>query len=157
MKLAGFDMGRNYVAWAVVRGSFTAGFSLYRHGLIYDQPIGDTLNFGGSLNAWRGFLDVFKALDLKPTACAAERFVYRPGSQGQSAEEINLRLSAMKDENTFLVRNTDWKSWFKRSVNKNGSLAHFRTPTEHEADAAGIALYLGSVVLPKAGRISTPT
>jgi len=146
LKLAGFDMGRNYVAWAVVRGSLDQGFQLHRHGLLYPPDLGSTKNFGHTLTYWSHFFWMFLTLDLKPHGYGVERFVYRPGGQGAGAEDINLRLAGMMSPAGFLVRNTDWKTWFKRNVDSEGSLHYFRTPTEHEADAAGIALYTASVL-----------
>ena len=110
LKLAAFDMGRNYVAWAVVRGDFDRGFYLYRHGLLYPPDLGPTKTFGQSLRLWEWFFWMFVEHDLMPSALAAERFTYRPGGQGGGAEDINLRLPAMAGPSTFLVRNTDWKS-----------------------------------------------
>jgi hypothetical protein len=151
VKLAGFDMGRNYVAWAVVRGSFDHGFSLYRHGLLYPPALGSTKAFGQSLKMWEWFFWMFIEKDLMPLATATERFTYRRGGGGQGAEDINLRLPAMTGPSSFLVRNVEWKSWFHKQVHAKkdgGARAYFGTPTDHEADAAGIALYLGTVILP---------
>jgi len=152
MKVVGFDMGRKYIAWAVLRGSVERGFLLHRHGLLYPPDLGSTKLFGASLRMWESFFWTFVYRDLKPTAMAAERFTYRPGGQGASAEDINLRLPAMAGPNTFYFRNTEWKNWLHRNVcpkDQGGALSFFGTPTPHEADAAGIALYLGSVVLPE--------
>jgi hypothetical protein len=150
LKLAGFDMGRNYVAWATVRGTFNSGFHLHRHGFLFPPELGSTYEFGSTLNKWSNIFSWFVVKDLNADAWAAERFVYRPGGQGSGAEDICLRLGAMGvPSDGHMVRNTDWKSWFKRSVSPNGTQAFFCTPTEHEADAAGIALYLGSIILPR--------
>ncbi len=152
MKILGVDPGRNYVAWAVLRGSVDSGFSLYRHGLLLLPDLGPIGEFGRSLSFWRSFFEWFVLKDLRPTAWAIERFNYRPGSQGQGSEDINLHIPAMLGPGVFLVRNTEWKMWFHnnvRSKETGGSHSFFRTPTPHEADAAGIALYLGSVLLPR--------
>lgn len=154
-KVAGIDPGRNYVAWAVLRGSTDVGFMLHRHGTLMLPDIGDTASFGRSLKFWEMFFEWFLLKDLRPTAWAVERFTYRPGSQGQGAEDINLRLPGMSGPGVFLVRNTDWKSWFHRTVKEEGTQSFFRTPTPHEADAAGIALYLGSVLLPRTQRFQS--
>jgi hypothetical protein len=150
MKLAGFDMGRDYIAWSLLDGTKDDGFSLARHGIIYPPDHGDTQTFGSSLRFWEAFFEVFVRFDLEANACAAERFTYRPGGAGAAAEDINLRLPGMASTFTHLVRNTDWKSWFNRHVCADGTHAFFNTPTEHEADASGIALYLGCVILPRA-------
>ena len=53
---------------------------------------------------------------------------------------------------SFLVRNTEWKSWFQKYVHSKqdgGAHGYFNLSTPHESDAAGIALYLGSVILPE--------
>lgn len=152
LKVAGFDMGRKYIAWAVVRGTYTTGFTLYRHGLLYPPDIGDTSTFGTSLPFWTGFFWTFVSRDLKPVAFGVERFVYRPGGQGSGSEDINLRIPGMVGPNAHLIRNTEWKSWFKRNVDADGSAHFFGTPTDHEADAAGIALYTASVLLPRGKR-----
>lgn len=152
VKLAGFDMGRKYVAWAIVRGSFDDGFSLYRHGLLYPPNLGDTKTFGSSLRLWEWFFWMFVERDLKPHAMAAERFTYRSTGGGQGSEDVNLRLPAMAGPSTFLVRNTEWKGWFHGNVHAKadgGAHSFFGLPTPHESDAAGIAFYLGSVLLPR--------
>lgn len=149
LKLAGFDPGRSYIAWAVVRGTVEDGFKLYRHGFIYPPDIGATGNFGSSLLLWDGFFDQFLRGDLKVDAFAVERFVKMMGSAGSSSEDVNLRVARMVRPNGFLVRNVDWKSWMKRYGHPDGAPALFKTPTPHEADAAGIAMYLGSVLLPR--------
>ena len=154
-KIAGFDMGRNYVAWAVLRGSYDCGFSLYRHGIATTPDLGETEVFGTSLVHWQFFFEWFVLKDLRPTAWAIERFTYRPGSQGSSSEDINLQIPAMNGPGAFLVRNTEWKNWFHSTVKEKedgGTHSFFHTPTPHEADAAGIALYLGSVLLPRVQR-----
>lgn len=143
-------MGRNYVAWAVLRGTREDGFSLHRHGVLYPPDLGSTFQFGHSLRYWEWLFDVFVTYDLNPSACAAERFTYRPGGQGGASEDVNLRLPGMYAPLMHMVRNTDWKTWFHRYVCADGTLSFFGTPTQHEADAAGIAMYLGGVILPRA-------
>lgn len=151
-KLAGFDPGRKYVAWAVVVGLPSTGFRLYRHGLIYAPEMGDTWSFGRSLRFWESFFHMFMTRDLRVDAWVVERFKNQAGRAGLGAasEEINLQIPAMSGPAARLVRNTDWKAWFKRYVHPEGAPAYFATPTPHEADAAGLALYLGSVLLPRA-------
>lgn len=149
IKLAGFDPGRNYVAFAVIEGNAIEGFELYRHGFIYPPDLGATADFGSSLQFWDGFFNVFLRNDLEVKAFAVERFIKMMGSAGSAAEDVNLRVSRMVGPDGFLVRNVDWKSWMKRNVHPDGAEAVFKTPTPHEADAAGIALYLGSVLLPR--------
>ena len=151
--IAGFDLGRKYQAWAVVRGSDKRGFSLFRHGLLYPPDLGNTSPFGSSLPSWSTFFQTFINHDLKPHAMGVERFVYRPGGQGAGAEDINLRIPAMVGPSTFLIRNVEWKSYFKRHVWADGPEAYFGTPTPHEADAAGIALYTASVLFPRQKRL----
>ena len=146
MDLAGFDMGRNYIAWAVVRGTFDTGFELHRHGLLYPPDLGSTKHFGVSLGYWSSFFRMFVTEDLQTSVYGVERFVYRPGSQGAAAEDINLRITGMTGVGCSLIRNVEWKSWFKRHVDAEGSQHYFRLPTGHEADAAGIALYTASVL-----------
>lgn len=149
MTLAGFDPGRNYVSWAVIRGNVHKGFRLKRHGFIYPPDIGSTANFGSSLRLWASFFEVFLRKDLKPDAFAVERFIKMQGSAGSAAEDVNLRVAHMVAPDGYLVRNVDWKSWMKRHIHPDGAPAVFKTPTPHEADAAGIALYLGAVLLPR--------
>lgn len=147
IKIAGFDPGRSYTAWAVLRGTARDGFELYRHGLLFPPDIGATKTFGRSLPYWGSFFQVFIEFDLKPHIIGIERFVYRPGGQGQGAEDINLRIPAMIDPRTYLVRNTDWKRYFTKYVCSEGTLPYFGTPTPHEADAAGIAMYLAGMLI----------
>jgi hypothetical protein len=144
-KIAGFDMGRQYLAWAVVRGNQTDGFQLYRHGFLF--PPTDVKPFGSYLPLYSWFSQAFIQKDLMVSMIVAERFTYRPGSTGQGAEDINLLLGGLllADVRVNLVRNTDWKSWFKRSFSKE-SQEYFQTPTPHEGDAAGLALYGASVL-----------
>lgn len=149
LKLAGFDPGRSYIAWAVIQGNLESGFSLYRHGFIYPPDLGSTAHFGSSLLLWDGFFENFLVNDLQPDAFAVERFIKMQGSAGSAAEDVNLRVARMVRPNGFLVRNVDWKSWMKKKIHPDGAPGVFRTPTPHEADAAGIALYLGSVILPR--------
>jgi hypothetical protein len=149
LKLAGFDPGRNYIAWAVIRGNTKLGFRLYRHGFIYPPDLGSTAAFGSSLLFWDGFFETFLRGDLRPDAFAVERFIKMQGSAGSAAEDVNLRVARMVRPDGFLVRNVDWKSWMKKKIHPEGAPAVFKTPTPHEADAAGIALYLGSVILPR--------
>jgi hypothetical protein len=149
MMLAGFDPGRSYTAFAVIRGNVSQGFKLYRHGFIYPPDLGSTANFGSSLLLWDAFFENFLRNDLKVDAFAVERFIKMQGSAGSAAEDVNLRVGRMVRPGGFLVRNVDWKSWMKRHIHEDGAPAVFRTPTPHEADAAGIALYLGSVLLPR--------
>lgn len=149
IKLAGFDPGRQYIAWAVIRGTPESGWKLYRHGFIYPPELGNTASFGSGLLLWGGFFDHFVKKDLCANYCATERFIKMQGAAGSGAEDINLRVSQMARPGMSFVRNVDWKSWFKRTIHKDGAPAVFKTPTEHEADAAGIALYLGSVLLPR--------
>jgi hypothetical protein len=154
-KVAAFDPGRNYVAWAVLRGSPEDGFVLHRHGLLFPPDLGETSIYGTSLLLWAFFFEWFVLNDIRPTAWAVERFTYRPGSEGASSEDINIRLPGMTGPGAFLVRNTDWKSWFHDNVKAKedgGTHSFFHTPTPHEADAAGMALYLGSVLLPRVER-----
>lgn len=142
-------MGRNYVAWAVLRGNDDSGYCLHRHGTIRMPDVGDTLHFAQSVRWWAHFIEWFIMRDVQPIAWAVERFTYRPGSQGQASEEINLHIAGlMPGAGAFAVRNTDWKRWFFANVAES-TQAFFRTPTEHEADAAGIAMYLGCVLLPR--------
>lgn len=143
-------MGRNYVAWATVEGDPTNGYMVDRHGIIYPPDLGDTSSFGRSLSLWAGFFQIFLQQDLKPSAWAIERFVKMKGGAGAAAEDINLRIPGMTGPNGYLVRNVDWKVWFKKHVHPEGAPAYFRMPTEHEADAAGLAYYLASVILPRA-------
>jgi hypothetical protein len=159
-KVAGVDPGGNYVAWAVLRGSLDRGFLLYRHGLLMTPNLGDNSIFGTSLGFWASFFEWFVLKDLRPTAWAVERFTYRPGSQGGAAEDVNLQIPGMNGPGAFLVRNTDWKTWFHnnvRSKEAGGTQSFFHTPTQHEADACGIALYLGSVLLPRVQRFRSET
>lgn len=151
-KVLGIDVGCNYVAWAVLRGSVNSGFSLYRHGLLTTPDLGETEVFGTSLGHWHHFFEWFVLKDVRPTAWAVERFTYRPGSQGSSSEDINIQIPAMTGPGAFLVRNTEWKTYFHNNVlskENGGTQGFFHTPTPHEADACGIALYLGSVLLPR--------
>ena len=148
--VAGFDMGSKYVAWSVLRYSAEFGWEPDRHGIIYPPSIGDTFDFGNNLGLWNTFFCHFVKEDLNVDAYGVERFTYRPGSQGQSSEAINLQLPGMRGLNSFLIRNTEWKSWFKRTVSKDGAEAFYGMSTPHECDASGIALYTGSVLLPKA-------
>jgi hypothetical protein len=142
-------MGRNYVAWALIEGNQQDGYIVERHGMMYPPEIGDTFSFGRGLTLWSGFFLTFLREDLQADAAAAERFVKMKGGAGASAEDINLRIAGMVSPGTWLVRNVDWKTWFKRNVHPEGAPAFFSMPTEHEADAAGIAFYLASVVLPR--------
>jgi hypothetical protein len=146
-------MGRNYVAWATVRGTAQHGFRLHRHGMLYGPELGDTATFGRSLTFWPSFFQHFVYNELGVKAYAAERFTYRPGGAGGASEEINIQIAGMGGPGGHLVRNTDWKSWFKKHVHADGAPGFFHTPTTHEADAAGIALYLACVLLPRAQRI----
>lgn len=148
-RIAGFDPGRAYIAWAVLEGSTSEGWTLARHGFIYPPDLGSTSNFGSSLMLWDGFFDIFVREDLQASYFAVERFIKMQGSAGSAAEDVNLRVARMVRPNGFLVRNVDWKSWMKRMVHPEGAPAVFKTPTPHEADAAGIAFYLGSVLLPR--------
>ena len=159
-KVLGIDVGRNYIAWAVLRGSVNSGFSLYRHGLLTTQDLGETEVFGTSLGHWHHFFEWFVLKDIRPTAWAVERFTYRPGSQGSSSEDINLQIPAMTGPGAFLVRNTEWKTYFHSNVlskEEGGTHRFFGTPTSHEADACGIALYLGAVLLPRCVEVRLKT
>lgn len=149
MTLAGFDPGRNYISWAVIKGTIGSGFKLKRHGFMYPPGLGGTTSFGSSLRLWGGFFEHFLRKDLKVDAYAVERFIKMQGSAGSAAEDVNLRVAHMTGPDGFLVRNVDWKSWMKRHIHPDGAPAVFKTPTPHEADAAGIALYLGAVLLPR--------
>ena len=146
LRIAGFDPGRKYIAWALICGNADTGFELERHGLLYPPDLGDTKSFGMSLRLWDSFFWAFVRGDLQPMAMGIERFTYRPGGTGGGSEDINLRLPAMMGHSSYLIRNTEWKSWFKRNVHKEGSEEYFGLPTPHEADAAGIALYTASVL-----------
>ena len=157
IKVVGLDPGRNYVAWAVVRGTYDDGFSLYRHGMIELGDIGTTATFGSSLGLWGWFFELFVRRDLRPCAVGIERFTYRPGSTGQISEEVSLHIGRILGPGVYAVRNTDWKGWAKRNLGVTELLSeYFHTPSEHEADAAGIALYTASVVLPRQQKASTP-
>ena len=142
-------MGRNYVAFALIAGNQHDGYCVERHGMMYPPEIGDTFNFGRGLTLWSGFFQTFVRDDLQADASAVERFVKMKGGMGASAEDINLRVAHMAGPGVWLVRNVDWKAWFKRAVHPEGAPAFFSMPTEHECDAAGIAYYLASVVLPR--------
>lgn len=143
--VAGFDPGRKYIAWAVVTEYNQGEWSLSRHGLIYPPPLGNTKSFGHTTRMWSYMFDVFMEYDLDVSAFGIERFVYTPGGRGSGSEDINLRLPGMSRVGSHLIRNVDWKVWFKKNVNSEGAYEHFGTPTPHEADAAGIALYTACV------------
>jgi hypothetical protein len=146
MRVAGFDPGRDYVAWASVVGDLETGFSLERHGILYPPTLGNTKHFGGSLHFWSCAFGIFLREDLQPSIYGIERFVYTPGGKGGGSEDINLRLPGMWGVGAHYVRNTDWKSWFKRNVDKEGAQHHFRLGTPHESDSAGIATYTACVL-----------
>ncbi len=141
LRVAGFDMGRKYVAFSVLEYTEELGYTPVRHGLIFPPDIGDTDNFGYSLKQWEYEFQNFVENDLEVSLYGIERFTYRPGSQGQSAEEINLRIVGMQGTGSVNIRNTEWKSWFKRNVCADGAEAFYGFSTPHECDAAGIGLY----------------
>lgn len=134
-------MGRKYVAYAVLEYSDDVGYEVVRHGLMFPPDIGGTADFGRSLKQWENEFQMFVRHDLEVSLYGVERFTYRPGSQGQSSEEINLRIVGMQGPGSSNIRNTDWKSWFKREVHSGGAEEFFSFPTPHECDAAGIGLY----------------
>lgn len=143
-RIAGFDMGRNYVAWARAVQNERGNFVIDRHGLLYPPDLGDTDHFGLSLPFWGFFFDHFVRQEICARSYGVERFTYAPGSKGSAAEDINLRVAQMTGPGCILVRNTDWKSWFHKNIHEKGTLDYFGFPTPHECDAAGIALYTAS-------------
>ena len=143
--VVGFDLGRKYLAWTLIRKDDEGYWFRDRAGLLFPPDIGTTKNFG-RMGLWRCVVDVFFRDELGPVDRAvAERFVYSPGPGGQSSEDINLRLSIMSlmVPELHLIRNTDWKGWFARTHNKQNTqeaLGHMCT-SPHEADSWGMALY----------------
>lgn len=140
MRVVGFDPGRKYIAWALLEG--VDNLTVTRHGMLFPPSLGPTADFGQSIKPWNDLVWAFLTFDLKPDVIGIERFVYTPGGKGAGAEEINLRIPAILGPEARLVRNVDWKSWFKRSVNADGAHDHFKLHTPHESDAAGIAMYV---------------
>jgi hypothetical protein len=148
-RIAGFDMGRQYIAWSTLVPTNSGGWEVERHGILYPPLMGNTEYFGSSLDLFRSFFQHFLTHDLDVAAYASERFIKMMGSAGSAAEDVNLLLGQMTGPNQHMVRNVDWKRWFKAKVHPDGAPAFFATPTEHEADASGIGLYLGAVLLPR--------
>lgn len=140
-------MGRNYIAWAVVEGNEVDGWSLVRHGTLYPPDLGDTANYGQCLRFFSWFFEWFVINDMDVDYYGAERFIKMKGGAGTASEDINMYLGQMVLPHSRNVRNTDWKSWFKRHVHPDGAPAFFSTPTSHEADASGIALYTAQVLV----------
>lgn len=140
-------MGGKYVAWYVMERQ-DEEFVPYAFGTIHCPDIGPTKDFG-QLFQFRCLFETFVFQDLADMGvkhAIAERFVYQGRmGHGQSAEEINLRLATMKSvlPNLYMVRNTDWKTWFRRITGMDAP-DFYRTVTPHQGDAGGIALY-GSV------------
>ena len=126
------------------------GFKLHRHGIIYPPETHDTVNFGRHMHFYSAFVTWFLKTDIRASAVGIERFEYRPGA-GKYSEGVNLHVSALRAgwPTAYLVRPREWKTWFQRYVHKEGAQAFFGTPTPHEADAGGIALYLGCILLPR--------
>jgi hypothetical protein len=102
------------------------------------------------MHFYSAFVTYFLKTDVRTNAVGIERFEYRPGS-GRHSEGVNLHVSALRSgwPTAFLVRPRDWKTWFHNHVHSAGTQAFFGTPTAHEADAGGIALYLGCILLPR--------
>ena len=143
-KVAGFDMGSKYLAWSIVERRGEELVPVHS-GMLYCPPIGDTKSFG-QLFLFRCLFEQFALVDMPAMGVShwiAERFVHQ-GMMGhsQSSEEINLRLATMKAviPQMYMVRNTDWKSWFKR-ITTVAADEFFVTPTPHQADSSGIACY----------------
>lgn len=143
-KVAGFDMGSKYVAWSIIQRQCD-NLVLLNSGMLYCPPIGETKAFG-DLFLFRCLFEQLALVDMREEGVSrwiAERFVHQ-GMTGhsQSSEEINLRLATMKAAipSLYMVRNTDWKSWFKRTTSKTTD-EFFLTPTPHQADSTGIACF----------------
>lgn len=148
MRIAGFDMGRQYIAWATLV-SVNDAWELERHGILYPPDMGTTAMFGNNLGLFRSFFQHFVQHDLEVGVYAAERFIKMMGNAGNASEDVNLLLGQMQGTSSHFVRNVDWKTWFKKKVHAEGAPAFFCLPTDHEGDAAGIGMYLGSVIMPR--------
>lgn len=174
ISVLGFDVGERYLAWSEV-GVYIPR-RLRREVVDYLEVIDDwrlwrlrrcgfvrlptkpsNFCYGLDLQPISQTLDVLVNFEIRATFTAAERYTHRPGAGGAKAELINLRLgSVTRDSGGFLVRNTDWKNWLK-STEEDGkgkdateiARSRFLTSSPHEADATGIALYTGCVLLRK--------
>jgi hypothetical protein len=139
-------MGAKYVAWSVVERTTETELQLIASGMLWAPDIGDTQHYGQLFLFRCLFEQLVEHTEKEHSAVhwIGERFVHQGSiGHGQSSEEINLRLATMKSvmPYMYMVRNTDWKTWFKRNSGDRTTDRVFVVPTPHQADAAGIACY----------------
>jgi hypothetical protein len=156
--IVGLDAGRDYFAWATLKLrrrvarmasnkrqreiNNPRSWILDRSGFIFLPKLGKDEWFGTQLPLLKSQLETLLLRELKADIVAAERFTYRPGGGGGISEIINLQLGCLAHvwPSIYLVRNAEWKTWLRRTLNRNSDQV-FLTSSQHESDAAGIALY----------------